>query len=92
MNNIERIIKDATNIIKNKVSDAQTLGELENLHINLLSQITQNCKQMCANGYTQKEADEIEEKLSIIIDKIVSSHRNWITNVMRNQFKFEFSF
>lgn len=92
MNNIEKIIKDANDFIRNKITEVQTLDELEVLHLNLINKIKQNCIRMSENGFMKKEADEAEEKLCLITDKLVSNKRNWILNEMRSNFKFEFTF
>lgn len=92
MNNIEKIVKEVTDFIRNKIAEIQTLKELDSLHLSLINQTKQNCARMCENGFMKKEADEVEEKLCIIIDKIVINKRNWILNEMRSNFKFEFSF
>lgn len=47
---------------------------------------------MCENGYTQKEADEVEVELSQIIDDFIGNKRFWIIDEMKSNFKFEFSF
>lgn len=92
MNNIERIIKDAKNLIINKINEVKNLGELESLHLELLGQVTKNCIRMCENGYTQKEADEVEVELNQIIDNFIGNKRFWIIDEMKSNFKFEFSF
>lgn len=92
MNNIEKIVKEANDFIRNKITETQNLDELGALHLNLINQVKQNCARMCENGFMKKEADEAEEKLCIIIDKLVSNKRHWIVNEMRSNFKFEFTF
>lgn len=92
MNNIERIVKDASEVIRGKVSEVQTLDELAVLHLNAINQVKQNCKQMCEYGYTQKEADEAEEKLCLLTDKIIANKRSLLTNELKANFNFEFAF
>ena len=92
MNNIEKIVKEVNDFIRNKITEIQTLEELDSLHLSLINQTKQNCARMCENGFMKKEADEVEEKLCIIIDKLVINKRNWILNEMRCNFKFEFAF
>ena len=92
MNNIEKIVKDANDFIRNKIAEAQTLDELDSLHLSLINQVKQNCVRMGENGFMKKEADKVEEELCLIIDKLASNKRNWIWNEMKSNFKFEFSF
>lgn len=92
MNNIERIIKDAKKLIIDKINEVKNLSELDSLHLELLMQVTRNCIRMCENGFTQKEADEVEIELSQMIDNYIGNKRFWIIDEMKSNFKFEFAF
>jgi lysyl-tRNA synthetase class I len=92
MNNIEKIVKEANDFIRTKITEAQTLEELDSLHLSLINQIKQNCSRMCVNGFMKKEADDVEEKLCTIMSERVNNKRNWILDEMRSNFKFEFNF
>jgi hypothetical protein len=92
MNNIEKIVKEVNDFIRNKIIEMQTLEELDSLHLSLINQVKQNCSRMCENGFMKKEADEVEEKLCVITDRLVNNKKACIMNEMRGNFKFEFNF